>query len=170
MDLGPARFVNTEFGSGLRKSRFKFWNCSRSKPGNLVTRRALCEKLWPDTFVGYEHCLNTAINKVRDLLGDSAQNPRFVETIPRRGYRFVLPVERVTGPGLARRTDDASGTSLQESGRKPGTRPLQRWPHGGADSLSLVDFSRSVWVVIARTTAMLLQSRRTRALAKSDGS
>jgi TolB-like protein len=80
----------------LEEKPFQVLELLLEQAGHLVTRRALCEKLWPDTFVGYEHCLNTAINKVRDLLGDSAQNPRFVETIPRRGYRFVLPVERVT--------------------------------------------------------------------------
>src|SRR5437879_1566812 len=60
--------------------------------GRVVTRRMLRERLWPDTCVGYEHGLNTAVNKLRDLLGDSARNPRFVETLPRLGYRFVAPV------------------------------------------------------------------------------
>jgi TolB-like protein/DNA-binding winged helix-turn-helix (wHTH) protein len=60
--------------------------------GQVVTRKTLRERLWPDTHVGYEHGLNTAVNKLRDLLGDSPQNPRFVETLPRLGYRFVAPV------------------------------------------------------------------------------
>ncbi len=60
----------------------------------MVTRKALRERLWPDTYVGYEHGLNTAVNKLRDLLGDSARNPRFVETLPRLGYRFIAPVIR----------------------------------------------------------------------------
>jgi TolB-like protein len=60
--------------------------------GHVVTRRMLRERLWPDTVVGYEHGLNTAINKLRDLLGDSARSPRFVETLPRLGYRFISPV------------------------------------------------------------------------------
>src|SRR5256884_1867192 len=60
--------------------------------GQVVTRKALQEKLWPDTVVGYEHGLNTAVNKLRDLLGDSARSPRFVETLPRLGYRFIAPV------------------------------------------------------------------------------
>jgi len=60
--------------------------------GQVVTRKALQEKLWPDTVVGYEHGLNTAVNKLRDLLGDSARSPRFVETLPRLGYRFIGPV------------------------------------------------------------------------------
>jgi len=60
--------------------------------GQLVTRKTLSERLWPDTHVAYEHGLNTAVNKLRGLLGDSAQSPRFVETIPRLGYRFIAPV------------------------------------------------------------------------------
>lgn len=60
--------------------------------GHVVTRRMLRERLWPDTVVEYEHGLNTAINKLRDLLGDSARSPRFVETLPRLGYRFISPV------------------------------------------------------------------------------
>jgi Tol biopolymer transport system component/DNA-binding winged helix-turn-helix (wHTH) protein len=63
------------------------------RPGEVVTREELQKRLWPDTFVDVDHNLNTAINKIREALGDSAENPRFVETLPRRGYRFVAPVE-----------------------------------------------------------------------------
>jgi Tol biopolymer transport system component/DNA-binding winged helix-turn-helix (wHTH) protein len=71
-------------------------------PGEVVTREELQKRLWPDTFVDVDHNLNTAINKIREVLGDSAENPRFVETLPRRGYRFVASVEGVhttEGPG-----------------------------------------------------------------------
>jgi Tol biopolymer transport system component/DNA-binding winged helix-turn-helix (wHTH) protein len=60
--------------------------------GKVVTREELQKRLWPETFVDVDHNLNTAINKIRDVLGDSAENPRFVETLPRRGYRFILPL------------------------------------------------------------------------------
>jgi Tol biopolymer transport system component/DNA-binding winged helix-turn-helix (wHTH) protein len=59
------------------------------RPGDVVTRDELQKKLWPDTFVDVDHNLNTAINKIREALGDSAETPRYVETIPRRGYRFI---------------------------------------------------------------------------------
>ncbi len=63
------------------------------KPGQVVTREELHNKLWSqDTFVDFEHGLNKAINKVRETLGDDAGNPRFIETLPRRGYRFLVPV------------------------------------------------------------------------------
>src|SRR6202165_2318397 len=62
------------------------------RPGEVVTREELQKRLWPDTFVDVDHNLNTAINKIREALGDSAESARYVETIPRRGYRFIAPV------------------------------------------------------------------------------
>lgn len=63
--------------------------------GNVVTREELRQKLWPsDTFVDFDHSLNTAVNKVREVIGDSASSPRYVETLARRGYRFIAPVQR----------------------------------------------------------------------------
>lgn len=63
------------------------------RPGELVTREELQKRLWPDTFVDVDHNLNTAINKIREVLGDSAENSRFVETLSRRGYRFIASVD-----------------------------------------------------------------------------
>jgi eukaryotic-like serine/threonine-protein kinase len=66
------------------------------RPGELVTREELQKKLWPnDTFVDFDHGVNLAINKLRGALGDSAEKPRFIETLPRRGYRWIAPVEHV---------------------------------------------------------------------------
>jgi cholera toxin transcriptional activator len=74
------------------------------RPGDVVTREELRQRLWPaDTFVDYDHSLNTAVNKLREALNDSADNPRFIQTIPRRGYRFIASIEAVDGdPGLAK--------------------------------------------------------------------
>jgi cholera toxin transcriptional activator len=64
------------------------------RAGNVVTREELRERLWPaDTFVDFDHSLNTAVNKIREVLGDSASSPRFVETVARRGYRFLGQVQ-----------------------------------------------------------------------------
>src|SRR5712692_4090288 len=82
----------------LEEKPFQILELLLERAGDVVTRRALREKLWPDTIVGYEHGLNTAVNKLRDLLGDSARSPRFVETLPRLGYRFIAPVGK---PGKA---------------------------------------------------------------------
>src|SRR5260370_30995943 len=65
-----------------------------SKPGQLVTREELRSRLWPvDTFVDFNHGLNPAVNKLRDALSDSAEAPRYVETLPRRGYRSIATVQ-----------------------------------------------------------------------------
>jgi cholera toxin transcriptional activator len=67
------------------------------RPGELLTREEISRELWPDgTFVDFEHGVNSAINRIREALGDTASNPRFVETLARRGYRFVAPVEKIT--------------------------------------------------------------------------
>src|SRR5579864_1006882 len=64
--------------------------------GEVVTRDELRRTLWPeDTFVDFDHSLASATNKLREALGDSASNPRFIETIPRRGYRFIAPFEAI---------------------------------------------------------------------------
>ncbi len=64
------------------------------RPGEVVTREELRQKLWPaDTFVDFDHGLNNAINRLREVLNDSAENPRYIETLPRRGYRFIYPVD-----------------------------------------------------------------------------
>ena len=66
------------------------------RPGEVLTREEICRELWPgDTFVDYEHGVNSAINRLREALGDKAASPRFIETLARRGYRFVAPVERI---------------------------------------------------------------------------
>jgi Tol biopolymer transport system component/DNA-binding winged helix-turn-helix (wHTH) protein len=83
------------------------------RPGEVVTRDELQKRLWPDTFVDVDHNLNTAINKIREVLGDSAESPRFVETLPRRGYRFVAPVDG------AQTTDLPVGLGLQQESRMP---------------------------------------------------
>ncbi len=67
-----------------------------NRAGELVTREEIAQELWPDgTFVDFEHGLNSAVNRIREALGDAASNARFVETLARRGYRFVAPVERI---------------------------------------------------------------------------
>lgn len=69
------------------------------RPGDLVTRDALRQGLWTEgTHVDFEHGLNAVIKRLRDALGDSAEAPRFVETLSRRGYRFIAPVDSPDGP------------------------------------------------------------------------
>lgn len=77
------------------------------RPSEIVTREDLRLKLWPEgTFVDFDHGLNTTINKLREILGDNAANPRFIETLARRGYRFIAPVEFISGGAPADKSAD----------------------------------------------------------------
>jgi len=83
----------------LQEQPFQVLAALLERPGEMVDREELRQRLWPaDTFVDFDHSLNTAINKLREALGDSAGSPRFIETLARRGYRFLAPVE-VIGAG-----------------------------------------------------------------------
>jgi TolB-like protein/DNA-binding winged helix-turn-helix (wHTH) protein/Flp pilus assembly protein TadD len=80
--------------------------------GNLVTREELRGQLWPaDTFVDFDHSLHNAIGRIREVLGDSPEIPRYIETLPRRGYRFIAPVEEVQAP----RISEANGSKTPEA-------------------------------------------------------
>src|SRR5579859_5627775 len=99
----------------LQEQPFHVLTLLLQRPGEVVTREELRNQNWPpDTFVDFDNSLNTAINKLREALGDSADNPRFIETLPRRGYRFLAPVTRVNGT--------TSGTSADLLGRLRGPK------------------------------------------------
>src|SRR5712671_5756906 len=77
----------------LQEQPFQVLAALLEHPGEVVTREEIQKKLWPaDTFVDFDHGLNKTINKIREALGDSAESPRFVETVARRGYRFLADV------------------------------------------------------------------------------
>lgn len=92
------------------------------RPGELLTREEICRVLWPEeTFVDYEHGVNSAVNRIREALGDTAGNPRFIETLARRGYRFIAPVERMDlNPSQTQMTQPVAASpppgSAQENG------------------------------------------------------
>jgi TolB-like protein/DNA-binding winged helix-turn-helix (wHTH) protein/Flp pilus assembly protein TadD len=90
-----------------------------ARPGDLVTRDELRARLWPaDTFVDFDHGLHSAVNRLRDALGDSADNPRFIETLPRKGYRFIAPVTALKGLSPSGQ-EAAGGTNEPEAASSP---------------------------------------------------
>ena len=112
------------------------------RPGDVVTREELRLQLWPvDTFVDYDHSLNTAVNKLRDALNDSADNPRFIQTIPRRGYRFISSVEIVSdhAPKAAESTPEPAA---HEETADPS--PNRKFTIGLSDPHDLPDAPRGV--------------------------
>jgi cholera toxin transcriptional activator len=92
-----------------------------ARPGEVLAREEIARELWTgDTFVDFEHGVNSAINRIREALGDTAANPRFVETLARRGYRFVAPVEQIgngTEAQLARA--ESASTAAQTPAHSP---------------------------------------------------
>lgn len=97
------------------------------RQGELVSREEIARELWPDgTFVDYEHGVNSAVNRLREALGDTASNPRFIETLARRGYRFVAPVERyrdqATPPGKNHPSGAPAGSEGIREQEKAGAR------------------------------------------------
>src|SRR5437870_7249360 len=101
----------------LQEQPFHVLTVLLHRPGQVVTREELRNQNWPaDTFVDFDNSLNTAINKLREALGDSADNPRFIETLPRRGYRFI---SSVTGAdGTTRGTATGASVPWRPSSRK----------------------------------------------------
>jgi cholera toxin transcriptional activator len=86
------------------------------RAGEVVTREELQQKLWAsDTFVDFDHSLNTAINRVREVLGDSASSPRYVETLARRGYRFIAPIQSESTPAPEARVSEPSTSPVQQT-------------------------------------------------------
>ena len=101
----------------LQEQPFQVLAALLERPGEMVAREDLRQRLWPaDTFVDFDHSLNTAINKLREALGDSAGSPRFIETLARRGYRFLAPVEVIGG-------SETGGTSAPAPPPNPATVP-----------------------------------------------
>jgi anti-anti-sigma factor len=90
----------------LQEKPFQVLIALLEQRGDLVSRKALQERLWPaDTFVDFENGLNTAISKLREVLSDSGKDHRYIETLERRGYRFVAPVEEMGLPATAQRRE-----------------------------------------------------------------
>jgi eukaryotic-like serine/threonine-protein kinase len=106
LDLRAAELRPTNGQDGgeavrLAEQPFRIITMLLEQPGQVVTREEIRKRLWPnDTVVEFEHSISAAMNRLRQALGDSAENPRYIETLARRGYRFICPVEQL-GPGLA---------------------------------------------------------------------
>ena len=133
----------------LQEQPFQVLAMLLERPGEVISREELQRRLWPaDTFVDFDHSLNAAIKRLRDALRDSADNPRFVETLARRGYRFVAPVAgAVPGGGKA------------EMMARPGGGYIARWVAG---TLLVVGVCMAVgWLVVRSTPATpALRERR----------
>jgi cholera toxin transcriptional activator len=108
VDLRSGELRKSGIRMRLPDQAFRVLVAMLERPSEVVTREDLRLKLWPDgTFVDFDHGLNTIVNKLREILSDTAANPRFIETLARRGYRFIAPVELVGAKGAAGKHEDA---------------------------------------------------------------
>src|SRR5262252_2719210 len=94
VDLQEAELRKSGMRIKLQGQPFQILTMLLERPGETVTREELRQRLWPsDTFVDFDHSLNSSIKKLREALSDDSGNPRFIETLHRRGYRFIAPVD-----------------------------------------------------------------------------
>jgi DNA-binding winged helix-turn-helix (wHTH) protein len=116
LDLNAGELRKSGVKLRLQGQPFQVLALLLERAGEVVTREELQQKLWPsDTFVDFDHSLNTAINKVREVLGDSASSPRYVETLARRGYRFIAPVQapaQIGAPSVTASANSGAGAEL----------------------------------------------------------
>src|SRR5579864_4485809 len=159
-ELNPASGELRKHGVRIRlqDQPLKLLLCLLETPGEICTREDLIRRIWPEgTFVDYERGLNAAVTRLRQVLGDSADTPRYVETIGRKGYRFIAPVERIpepesaqpAGEGQAREGIDARtpGQTVvlapQERANQP--RLVQSWPYAAVLAIGIAAGGAFVW-------------------------
>src|ERR1700761_6083351 len=123
VDLESGELWKAGFRVKLQTQPFKVLAALLEHPGQIITREELQLRLWgPDTVVDFDHSLGTAINKVREALGDSADSPRYIETLSKRGYRFIAPVSPLPEPPS--RLSATILTELPAEAAPPNPEPL----------------------------------------------
>ena len=161
VDLGAGELRKSGMRIKLHGQPLEILAMLLQRPGEVIPREDLRQRLWPtDTFVDFDHGLNTAINRLREALGDSAENPRFIETVPRRGYRFVAPLEAQVSAAFESK---GRSTTASSSGKIPaGTAVISR------AILRYRKVSAFVWIVaIALVVGLSVRSVREHLLARS---
>ena len=139
----------------LQEKPFQVLAILLEQPGQLVTREELRHRLWPaDTFVDFEHSINTAIKKVREALEDSGDHSQFIETLPRRGYRFIAPVELPEEDHPTQLPPAKRNNEVSEAPRRVGTRyPLAMMLLASAAIIGLIVAAASLWYKHAQGNA-----------------
>ena len=140
VDLRSGELRKSGLRIKLQEQPFQILAMLLEHPGEVVTREELVKRLWSaDTFVDFEHSLATAVKKLREALGDSADSPRFIETLPKRGYRFIAPVN--VGADLVPALGRPQGAPLQ-----PATLLRWRWLAIGVPSLVIAAATLIYWL------------------------
>ena len=127
LDLAAGELRKSGRKVRVQEQPFQLLAALVEKPGEVVTREELKHKLWPgDTYVDFDRSLNTAASKLRDALGDSASSPRFIETLPRRGYRFLASIESVGGSAPGRQGSSGVAADPPGDGRLSASHKLEQ--------------------------------------------
>ena len=154
LDINAAELRKEGHKVRLRGQPFHLLAELAARPMEVVTREDLRRKLWPpETFVDFENSLNIAVNKLRQALGDSAENPLFVETLPRVGYRFVAPV-RITRPETVQ-SPEPGAMVTGESPAVLGSEVPSRGRHWTRSSRRLIMLAALASLVLSLTAAVL---------------
>src|SRR5258708_6722338 len=124
VDLRERQLTKRGLRIRLQEQPFQVLAMLLERPGEVVTRDELRNRLWPNTIVEFDHGLNKAISKIREVLGDSVESPRFVETVARRGYRFLAGVAVIDSPDRQREPTPSAPTTAND------TAPVDRTDAG----------------------------------------
>ena len=167
LDLRAGELRRNGMKVKLQEQPFQVLAQLLESPGEVVTREDIRNRLWPaDTFVDFDHSLNAAIKRLRDALGDSAENPTFVETVARRGYRFLAPVTTVTngngGLAVATATSESSSSA---SNIQPVRHSPVWWVVAGVSAIVLVLFGVKLGLLLSSRHAAPTQAHITRLTA-----
>ena len=155
VDLESGELWKAGFRIKLQTQPFKVLAALLERPGQIVTREDLHLRLWGrDTVVDFDHSLGTAINKIREALGDSADSPRYIETLAKRGYRFIAPVNVLHAPssGIDHTQSTEPHTLLNDAATEPGFLPHETGtvrPHSVARYAEALRPSRGALAILA---------------------
>lgn len=139
LDLSTAELRKAGVTLNLPRQPLRILVLLASHPGQLVTREMIQQEIWgSETFVDFEQGLNFAINKIRASLGDNADSPRYIETLPRRGYRFIAPVEEVTPHPAERPQLMPVGQRVSADDQKKAPITAGRWKTATAAAIALL--------------------------------
>ncbi len=153
VNLQSGELWKAGFRVKLQSQPFKVLAALVERPGQVVSREELQARLWgKDTVVDFDHSLGTAINKIREALGDSAENPRFIETLARRGYRFIAPVGPIASDSISGTAATAPHTIREEETPAP-IEP--HFPAAATVNLSTPK-QRTIWPWVATGSVVLL--------------
>jgi len=170
MDLRTGELRKHGMQVRLQRQPFQVLAMLLEHPGEVVTREELQRNLWPaDTFVDFDHGLNKAINKIRDALGDSAEIPRFLETVSRRGYRFLAEVKHVDDSSVAVPTPgrevlaEPQGSDLA----KAASQPAAHKRFATSRTSRRLGAILALFLVILAASALYLRNRPSSSLIRS---